>query len=78
MQSIKEKDFECLAKTGVNALGTMFPDSGAVARKLGFRSAEKHPNSQYFKESSHAEEDTVCDCSNIRVGTFRCPDYGGS
>jgi hypothetical protein len=20
----------------------------------------------------------VCDCSNVRVGTFRCPDYGGS
>jgi hypothetical protein len=34
------------ASTGVNALGTMFPDSDAVARELGFRSAEKRPKSQ--------------------------------
>jgi len=26
-QSISEKDFECLASTGVNTPGTMFPDS---------------------------------------------------
>ena len=34
------------ASTGVNALGTMFPDSDAVARELGFRSAEKRLKSQ--------------------------------
>jgi hypothetical protein len=34
------------ASTGVNALGTMFPDSDAVARELGFRSAAKRPKSQ--------------------------------
>jgi hypothetical protein len=28
MQSIKENDFECLASTGVNAPGTMFPNFG--------------------------------------------------
>ena len=27
IQSIRENDFECLASTGVNALGTMFPAS---------------------------------------------------
>ena len=75
---MRENNFECFARIRVNALGTMFPDSGAVARKLRFRSAKKRSNSQYFKESSHAKEDTVCDCSNVRVGTFRRPDYGGS
>ena len=29
MQSMSENDFECFASTGVNALGTMFPDSTA-------------------------------------------------
>src|SRR5215469_5177784 len=30
MQSISENDFECLASTGMNTLGTRFPDSGSV------------------------------------------------
>jgi hypothetical protein len=33
IQSISEYDFECFSITGVNALGTMFPDSDAVASK---------------------------------------------
>src|ERR1700746_2193337 len=30
MQSMSENDFECFASTGVNALGTMFPNSKSV------------------------------------------------
>jgi hypothetical protein len=33
-QSISENDFECLASTGVNTLGTMFPDSGRDSENL--------------------------------------------
>ena len=31
MQSISENDFECFARTGVNALGTMFPNSRSLS-----------------------------------------------
>jgi len=33
-QSMSENDFECLASTGVNTPGTMFPDSGSRERSL--------------------------------------------
>src|SRR5271157_417256 len=43
MQSISENDFECLASTGVNTLGTISPNGrGAALSKTGSESTKQH------------------------------------
>src|SRR5215472_14304186 len=65
VQSIKENDFECLASTGVNTPGTMFPNPREIEThgKLALAGAnESQSHTRRIQESRFN-----LDCSDRRV-----------
>jgi hypothetical protein len=62
MQSIRENDFECFARTGVNTPETMFPDSGsdnfdvALHKVIALRDSKSLEfQAEVFNVFNHAE-----------------------